>query len=246
MSILLYEPKLLVELLHSGEGVARVSNIYAFNIAIVCAICLGTMLLGRLLFLFAKKWLSFTVPYYAFWCVGEVLVMSAFVALYITLIGGMQQPYFNYLGLCFRSLITILVYPYVIIAQIYYASNLPKQFIHDEGMRLKFYDNRHLLKFSTTASSILYIQANENYLNICYVENDKVKEYELRNSMKSVEELCQKAGFVRAHRSYIVNPSQVKMVAKADMGRYVAKFSVPDSPEIPVSKRNYESLVALL
>lgn len=246
LCILLYEPRLLCLLLRTGEGVSRISNVYPFNIAIVCAIALGSMLVCRLVFFLVRKYLTFTLPYYALWCVGEVLFMSAFVALYLVLFGRHQENYFYYLATTFRSLIGMLVYPYIIIAQVYYAHDLPKQFLVEDDMRLKFYDSRHLLKLTTNASSILYIQANENYLDIYYLENERMKKYELRNSMKSIEELCQKAGFVRTHRSFIVNPSFVKLVAKGEEGRYYAKLSVQDSPEIPVTKKNYDSLLSLL
>lgn len=246
MSILLYEPRVLCDLLHAGEGSIRMDGIYTFNIAIVCAIVLVAMLLCRGLFLLLRRSVSFTMPYYAAWCVAEVLFMSSFVALYLTLMDRGANNYFYYLGNLFRFFASLLVYPYVIIAQVYYAHALPSSLAQDEGRRMRFYDNRHLLKFTAPSSSILYIEANENYLIIHYTENDRVRSYELRNSMKSIEDLCTKSGFVRTHRSFFVNPSKVKMVVKGDMGRYFAKFDIPDSPEIPVTKKNYESLMSLM
>lgn len=246
MCILLYEPKTFCDLLHAGEGVSRISSIYPFNISIVCAITLGSVLICRLLLMLCKRWVNFSLQYYILWCIGEILFISAFIALYLVLMARGQENYFYYLGNCFSSLLTLLVYPYIIIAQFYYAHDLPKQFMHEDDLRLRFYDNRRLLKLTTTAASILYIQASENYLDIYYLENGKIRSYELRNSMKNIEDLCQKAGFVRTHRSYIVNPANVKMVAKGEEGRYYAKLAVPDSPEIPVTKKNYESLLNLL
>lgn len=246
LSVLLYEVRPLCDLLHAGEGISTISNIYPFNIAIVFTIVIGSMLICRLSYYFLRKRVRLSLSYYAAWCVMEIVVCSAFVALYVTLISRGQFNYFVFLGRSFRSLSTLMVYPYVIIYQSYYILDLKNNVKDEDDVRIKFYDNRKLLKFTTTAASVLYIQAAENYIDIYYMENGKVKLYELRNSMKNIEQLCAKCGFVRVHRSYLVNPANVRSVAKASEGRYFATMNASGVEDVPVSKKYYQDIVSQL
>lgn len=246
LNILLYEVRPLYELLHAGDGVSGIQNIFPFNIAIVFAIVLVSILICRLVLYFIRHLTKMTLAYYCAWCVAEVLVCSAFVALFITLISHGQENYFSFLGRSFRCLSTVFVYPYVIIAQSYYVLDLKHKSRETEEQRIRFYDNRHILKLTTSVSSILYIQADENYIIIHYMQNGKAMKYELRNSMKAMEEACSKVGIVRVHRSYLVNPANIQSVAKGEEGRYIATINAPEAPEIPVSKRYYDDIAALL
>jgi len=77
------------------------------------------------------------------------------------------------------------------------------------------------------------------------MEGLRLKDYALRNSMKSVESLVDGKGLARCHRSYIINPSHVKALSKGKEGLIEAEMDV-DCPPIPVSKRFYDDLSALL
>lgn len=245
-SVILYEFKPLVELMHAGDEVSSISNIFPFNIAIVSAILLVCMLLMRSILFGLRTRIRLTVPYYVVWCLLEVVVMAAFSALFLTLISHSQSNYFVFLGLSLKCYASTMVFPYMIAGQSYYILDFKSSVPEENDQRLKFYDNRKLLKFTTLASSILYIKADENYLNIHYVEADKLCRYELRNSMKAIEPMCLKSGFVRVHRSYIVNPLHLKSVAKSEEGRYVATLEASGIHEIPVSRKYYDDVVSLL
>lgn len=248
LSVILYEFRPLVELMHSGDAVSAITNIYPFNIAIVSAILLVCMLLTRMTLFFIRHRIRLTVVYYSVWCIAEVVVMSAFAALFLTLISHVQMNYFVFLGNCFKSFASTLVFPYVIAGQAYYILDMRSSAgaQAEKEVRLKFYDNRKLLKLTTFASSVLYIKADENYLGIYHVEGDRVYRYELRNSMKAVENMCRDCGFVRVHRSYIVNPVHLKSVSKSEDGKYLATLEFCGTHEIPVSKKYYEDVVSLL
>ncbi len=246
LSVLLYEMRPLSNLLHAGDGVSSISNIFPFNIAIVFTIVLGSMLVCRLLLFFIRRRIHLTIPYYSLWCVVETFIAACFAALFLTLISHGQENYFTFMGRCFMVFSSIFVYPYVIIYQAYNVVDMRLNAGVEEDTRIKFYDNRKLLKFTTTSASVLYIQASENYIDIYYVEDGKIRKYELRNSMKSIEQMCSKAGFVRVHRSYLVNPQNVKSVAKAEEGRFFATLNAPGAEEVPVSKKYYENIVSLL
>lgn len=108
--------------------------------------------------------------------------------------------------------------------------------------RMRFYDDRHSLKFVITPESLLYISAEENYINIFYAENGKEKTYVLRSSMKAIEELCIDNGMVRCHRSFYVNPRHIEVLRKDKEGVMYAELDVKESRHVPVSKTYYKIL----
>ena len=111
---------------------------------------------------------------------------------------------------------------------------------------MRFYDDRHNLKFVVNPDSLLYISAEENYINIFYTENDKVRNYVLRSSMKALDELCQDNGLIRCHRSYYVNPKHVSVLRKDKDGFVSAELDMDDVMDIPVSKKFYNNLAEML
>lgn len=242
----LYEPKMLDQLLRTGEGVRRIGNVYFFNFAILIAILAGTLMVLRVIYYLLREKIGQNWFWYMTWCVFEVIAISCFSALYLTLMAPSGTNYFPYLGRCFGCFASLLVYPYVIVTLGYAYRDAMMPSGVDEGARLRFYDHRHLLKFITTASSVLYIESDENYINIHYTENGSVKKYQIRNTMKSVEPLCEQNGFVRTHRSYIVNPTHIKLIRKDEMGSFVAELDHATESAIPVSKKYYSSVTALL
>lgn len=107
---------------------------------------------------------------------------------------------------------------------------------------MRFYDGRKNLKLVVSASSVLYITAEENYIKISYLDGDQLCDYMLRSSMKSIENLCAEFGLLRCHRSYYVNPRHIKALRKEREGIIVAQIDVEPSRDVPVTKRYYEAL----
>lgn len=247
IALLFYEPSSFTLLMHSGaEEHEAIGNVYLFNIVIVATIILVSTLMERLLLFFMRRRLDLDIFRYGVWCFGEVLVTSLFVAMYLSLMDKSDINYFEFLGRSLTNIFSVLFFPYVIVALMYIVYEAPQSIDEQNDKRMKFYDNRHLLKFTTLSSSVVFVEAQENYLLIHYLENGKAKKYELRNSMKSIEAMCEKVGFVRTHRSYMVNPQHVKLVAKGEDGRYYATTDLPGDFEIPVSKRYHANIVAIL
>ena len=61
---------------------------------------------------------------------------------------------------------------------------------------------------------------------------DRVREYTLRGSMKSLAESAPSQVLVRCQRSYFVNPAHVKVLWKDKEGFIFADLDVPDLPSI--------------
>ena len=244
LSVMMYEPRPLQEILHTGESVLGKESLYYFNVSILEAIILLVLLGTRLTLFFLRKRLDMNLLNYAVWCVLEIVLIAAFAALYLALMG--KGGYFPYLAKTIYAMMAILLIPAAIMTLISVFKEASNAEPADEGTRLKFYDSRHQLKLIASAASVLYIEANENYIIVHYNENGIEKRFQIRNSMKNIEPLCERAGFVRAHRSYIVNPSHIRMVRKDENGLYFADLGTEKEDGIPVSKKYYENVTAVL
>ncbi|MBQ4169352.1 MAG: LytTR family transcriptional regulator [Bacteroidales bacterium] len=244
LSVLLYEPSHLVSLMHTGEtpGV----QLFSFNISIVTAIIFVVMLLSRLLFFLLRKKLDMTLGWFAMWCVMETVLISSFVALYLTLMDKGTDSFFLFIGRTLSALGSVLIIPYLILTLAFALAQARNSSAAEPESRLKFYDSRHQLKFITSAQSLMYLEANENYVIIHFDENGEEKKYQLRNTLKSVEPLCEKAGFVRTHRGFIVNPAHVRLIRKEPGGFFFADIGTDRPQGIPVSKKYYDNLTASL
>lgn len=220
---------------------------YGVHLTIASCIIFLSIVVMRLLYYYLPLKINYTL--YAFWCLAEIIFTSFFVALYFWLVLHRPVPYFETLALALQYLCLSLVFPYTILAlsiRIYQYHNKSADEEASDNQRMRFYDERHNLKIVLTSSSIFYITAEENYVNIFYVENDKVRKYVLRSSMKALDELCQDHGLVRCHRSYYVNPSHVRVLRKDKEGIIFAELDAREEMHIPVSKKYYDRLVEML
>lgn len=212
-----------------------------------CIILLSTSIV-RLLYYFLP--LRMNSALYIFWCLAEMIFMSFFVAMYIWLAVRTGVPYYQNLTLAFGIVFLTLVIPYVILAlsmrihDFYEKTQINSESL--SGKRMRFYDHRHNLKLVLVADAVLYISSDENYVNINYVENLKVRTFVLRSSMKAIEDICVENGLVRCHRSYFINPLHIKVLRKDQEGIVYAELDVTDAGRIPVSKRYYDNLSELL
>ena len=238
--VLIYRPFDLDEFLDMGRG------LYAFNLVMLSCIMLVTLLITRLVLYFLRGYLQLSMGWYIFWCCMEVVVIAHFVTLYLWLMLQHSIPYLEVLGDSVYWLSFILVFPYVIIG-IYLKLTHKKVFDEvDVKTKMRFLDTHGNLKLVAQAKNVLYISAEENYVNITYIDKEKEKTYVLRNSMKNLEEMCERYGLLRCHRSYIINKEHVKSLRKDKDGYILAELDSVDKPHIPVSKKYYDALAALL
>lgn len=246
--VLLYVPGHLCDLLRTGQGFYRTADQFAFNLSISCAIVFVTMSILRLLFLVFRKKLASSILIYSIWCLIEMVVTATFLAMYFSLMAGRDPSsgnFFWFLGNTVGAYLPMALIPYVLMTLIYMLSDSYSTQPLPDDSRIRFYDNRHLLKFATSVSSVLYIEAEENYVSIHYLDNGVTKRTQIRATMKSVEAMCETTGYVRVHRSYIVNPKHVSQLTKDPDGFFFAVID-SDSTQIPVSKKYQKSLESIV
>lgn len=221
------------------------SSRFQFNIVMIMCIIFLVLVMSRTLLYILRKRLSSDRGNYFVWISGEFLLIALFTALYVSLITKGEKTYFEALLYSFIYLFTVLIYPYAIITLIQTLKSVRASkyaVVDDTSSRIRFYDDKHTLKFVIAASSILYIEAQENYVRIHYLDGEQLKNYQLRATMKKIEESLTTNGLIRCHRSYFVNPRHIHALRK-DKDNYIyAEIDNLAHSEIPVSKKYYESV----
>lgn len=219
---------------------------YGVHITIISCILLVSTVIMRLLYYFLPLHLNYTL--YVFWCIAEIIFASFFSALYVYLVLDRKMVYFEALANSLQYLSLTLVIPYSILALSMRITDYSQRELEpaQDIQRMRFYDDKHNLKIVLQPSAILYIGADQNYVNIYYSENGKVRSYVLRSSMKAIDELCQDNGLLRCHRSYYVNPSHVKVLRKDKEGIVYAELDAQEVMHIPVTKTYYARLADTL
>ncbi len=227
----------------------------AFRAAIMVSIELVVVLISRLSMLLVRSKHQITYTGFIIWEILEGMSITMFCALFVWLLDKRAMVYVTLLPNMFMITFSILVFPYVIVALLSelkdreinlarskvtidkYASGQ----IGREDSTLPFLDEKKSLKLAVQANSVLYIEAADNYVNICYLNNDKLVRYPLRNSMRSIEQICESNNIVRCHRSYYVNLRKVRAIQKGQDGLF-AELTYSAAPHIPVSTTYSETV----
>jgi len=215
-----------------------------FNTTILMCIQLGVMLLSRGGLYPLMRHDKINALFYALWCIGEWIVMALFMALYMCLMYRGEYGYFLSVGYCLGFTAAVEMFAYAIMTLSLCVGQTEQA--TDETQLVRFCDNTQKLKFIIAAPALLYVEADENYVKIVYLEGETVKTYQLRTSMRAIEELMQKHGLVRCQRSYYINPQHIKTLRRDANGSLYADLSVSGTKAIPVSAMYQETLTKRL
>ena len=233
--VLLYQPQMWVKLLDMETASLN------FNATIIMCILLGVVLISRGILLAVHNTLRMNWSRIIQWELCEVLAMSMFAALYVTLMYHGEYPYFHVVGKCLYALLLTMIYPYVVLNLAFAYVGEKEKEVYDDSL-MRFVDNTQKLKLMIASSAVLYVEADENYVHVRYIEGERVKDYPLRTSMKSLEELMQKHGLLRCQRSYYINPNHIKVLRRDKEGVISAELDVPNQKSLPVSPKYYEAV----
>lgn len=235
--ILIYRSAWMLAFLDAGLGAV-------FNVLMLMCILIGVMCASRIPMTLTRNSLNLNWWYYVLWSFAEIVVFSCFAALYMALVYG-DYGYFPALGECFRISFATLSYPYLLIA-LFITLIKPDEEMANEEDLVRFADSTGRLKLVIANDVILYVEAQENYVSIHYMEGEKQKEYSLRQSMRGIEELMDKHGIIRCQRSYFVNPRHVTVLRRDKEGMIQAELDVTSTKPVPVSPKYYEQLSKML
>lgn len=240
------------------EAVTSVEN-FAAHAALVSAIGLVVLIISRfILFLFCRTRDLITYATYIIWIVVEIVAISLFCNLYAWLVGkyyyNLNIGYFQIIGDTMLYCTSILVIPYIIVALYFELADRNKYIEHfrkrsgiiaerdDQTQQILFSDEKGNLRLSVHINNLFYIEAANNYVNICYKNKERTTKFCLRNSLKNIETMCLSGDLVRCHRSYIINFPKVKVLKREKNGLFV-ELDDKDIPDIPVSKTFAQQLM---
>jgi len=242
--VLAYKPFRVDEFLAVGAGR------YTLNLIICTLIVLGVVSLSRMLLFLLRHKIDLNWTLYLIWCLGEMVVSGLFMSIPMGIGWGNVHPYFSVMSHCVLYNVGILVFPMAVLTmgvQLYVLANQANRaVIPDEKTLLRFYDDQKRLKLVVSSEAVLYIEAEDNYVHIVHMDNGRIKDFNLRSSMRSLEDILQRHGLVRCHRSYFLNAAHVGLLKKDANGYALAQLDQEGAKEIPVSKRYYQAVTALL
>lgn len=187
------------------------------------------------------------------WALWIVLVIGTFNLLYSRWQAGFSLSWMNFLLYQWITL-TIGLFPVIISTLINYNRLQSKNFkaanqmnkVIDEDLRLpKTKDHKTLIELvgegtkesvSVPFENIIYIEAADNYVEVIWMEGDKIQKKLLRNTLKNLEtSLSPFPQIFRCHRSFMVNLTRVIRVSGNSQG-YKLHFAQVEA-EVPVSRQ---------
>ena len=240
---------------HLDEFMQVSQDQLAFRAAIMASIELVVALISRLSMLLVRSKHQINYTGFIIWELMEGLAITMFCALFVWLMDKRAMPYTELLPKMFVVTFSILLFPYVIVALFSELKDRDNTIARNmitieryatgqigrEDSTLPFLDDKKALKLAVTANAILYVEASDNYVNIFYLNNDRLVRFPLRNSMRGIEQICESNNIVRCHRSYYVNLRKVRAIQRDKDGLF-AELTYPAAPHIPVSSTYSETV----
>jgi hypothetical protein len=181
---------------------------------------------------------------YLLWILAEILSMACCYAVFEKFLLKDVRLLTDLVKISSRNTALVLLLPYSVL-WLYFSWRDKKEQIErladsqtfpaNTRNMIPFYDDKGILKFSVKKENLLYLESAENYVNICYINKDKVSKYLLRDTLKKIEETFAGTEIIRCHRSYMVNFEKVKVIRRDRDGLKLG-FDNPLVSDIPVSK----------
>jgi len=121
---------------------------------------------------------------------------------------------------------------------------IEKSFIHEKQDKIIDIKSDTKEELQIHASSLLFIEAQENYSRILWLEENEVHEKLLRVTLKNMEKQIVNDHILRCHRSYIINTRLYFTILGNSNGYHLKSKLFPDT--IPISRSLGKEIVAKL
>ncbi len=189
--------------------------------------------------------------HYFIWVFAEIFFMALFYSLFEIIYLNDKRDFLSILKVSMQNTSLVLLLPYAVL-WLYFSyidkkTTLEKITVdndksYDSNSLIPFYDEKGILRVSIKMGNILYLEANDNYVNIFYTTQGKIHHFMLRNTLRNLESLFSKTEIIRCHRSYMVNFSKVRLVFKSSNGLMI-ELDTPETIHVPVSKNYSENIL---
>lgn len=125
-------------------------------------------------------------------------------------------------------------------------SNLekPKPLVEPSNAQVTLTSQKNTQSITLPTTDLLYLEAMQNYVAVCYLKEEKIEKTIFRNTIKQMEEQLETTPLIRCHRSFIVNPDLIENVAGNAQGLRLSLNNLADF-EVPVSRKYIPTLRAI-
>lgn len=220
--------------------------------AVVVLLGMVVIIITRIGMFFLKKTHEITLAVYIFMIVFEIILLGGFYTALERVILHDTRSAISLLFNAVQNTSLILLIPYTL-SILFFAWNDIKrkldqvvhQFRDPAEIFIPIKDEKGVLRLTLKSMNILYLESNDNYVNVFYLDNEKTKSYLVRNSLKQLEKSLKDYPIYRCHRSYSVNMKNVKMIRKAKKGYELVLNSLKEEC-LPVSKSYEKKILDLL
>ncbi len=221
-------------------------SMLGFGFVIGLTLSLFEFLIGPAIF--KKKILSI----FLLRTITELIVVASAIFIYYNILGNFHDWHFrSYIDFIFNvSMMSII--PIIIIflytnnrktKEAYQLLELkPAISISDKYVSLTSSNGKDSI--SLTLNDLLFVEAEDNYISVSYIEKETLKKQLLRATMKEVEKNLNSEFVLRCHRSFIVNMNKVEKVIKD--GHQIKLFIPELSFPIIVSRSYVPKIKTLL
>jgi hypothetical protein len=186
---------------------------------------------------------------YALWIIAEIVVLSGFYTLYTIAVNDhlswwSWEDVLEVFKNANINTVLVIVLPYAV-SWLYFSYDDKKTRLRmmEQGLLplpkgptvAQFKDEKGELRFSVAFEHIIFLEAADNYVVIKYVNQGKLSEFLLRNTLKRMAEEFQNTSLRRCHRSYMVNFEHVVALRRHN-DEINLELDVPGLKQISVSK----------
>ncbi|SMO65664.1 transcriptional regulator, LytTR family [Saccharicrinis carchari] len=169
------------------------------------------------------KFPLFTVKHFAMWTLVEILLLTLLLTIIYDDVEGVWTNIFEYLSNLKYAFFT-LVLPYSFALSILSLFKSRTEIIELrsaqkpdelENTLIKFPDENGNVKVSILSHDVLYLVSSDNYVDIYYLADGRVRKELIRNSLKKLELFLEGKSIKRCHRSYMINVENIAMIKKS-------------------------------
>ncbi|HKM93283.1 MAG TPA: LytTR family transcriptional regulator DNA-binding domain-containing protein [Prolixibacteraceae bacterium] len=220
--------------------------------AIIVLTGMIVIIVSRVLMLRLKKSHEITFAVYIWFIVAEIIFMGVFYTSFEILILNDTRTPLSLLFNAVQNTSLILLIPYALTILFFAWKDIKKkfdsvaqQFKAPTEIFIPFKDEKGTLKVTIKCIDLLYLESNDNYVNIHYIDKQKERKIIIRNTLKKYEKQLQDYPIYRVHRKFSVNIKNVKLLQKGKKG-YELVMNTDSGQVIPVSISYQKSIMDLM
>ncbi len=177
------------------------------------------------------------------WSVWTLVLLSTIIFFTYNYLGNWHDffltSYFGFL----RDVSAVLLFPMVGTFFFFKFRSLQNQMEHILTTKEEYVDSGQLILFkgmgskdqiTLSASSFLYGKAQDNYVELVYLEQQQLKKFLMRSPLGNLVSSINNMAIVRCHRSYMVNLLHVKSIKGGNQD--LTLHLDPSNATVPISK----------